>query len=125
MYKRHSFSISLCLIILLPFFVIAQTNPVVNVGNIKSLQVGKQGISFKTDHAFGEITVYNPNIIRVRLDKKPLGRNFSYAVITQPQITKIAITQNDDGIILITDSLKMVIQRNPFAITYYIKWECH
>ena len=117
--KKNIFPFFLVLIIVFPFYCECQINPVLNAGNINSVQVGKLGISFTTDHAFGEITAYSANIIRVRLDKKQLGKNFSYAVIAEPKTTRVSVSQNDNGIMIITDSVKMFVRRNQFAITYY------
>jgi alpha-glucosidase len=55
----------------------------------------QQDIAFKTTNAYGKIIVYSPSIIRVRLDKKPITGDFSYAVVGEPQKTKTSITQND------------------------------
>ena len=52
--------------------VMAQS-PVVTPGNIEAVTIGEQDIAFKTTNAFGNVSVYSPSIIRVRLDKQPLG----------------------------------------------------
>ena len=96
----------------------AQT-PVLSPGNLETVTIGDQGLSFKTTNAYGNVTVYSPSIIRVRLDKKALGRDFSYAVVSKPQKTKINITQNDESITLLTDSVKTIIYKKPFRVAYY------
>ena len=98
--------------------VMAQS-PVVTPGNIEAVTIGEQDIAFKTTNAFGNVSVYNPSIIRVRMDKQPLGRNFSYAVIGEPQKTHTVITQNDEEITIVTDSLKAIIKKQPFSIAFY------
>ena len=92
---------------------------IVMPGNVQSVTTGEQGLTFKTDNAYGSITVYSPSVIRVRLNKQPLGRDFSYAVISQPQKTKTVITDGADSITLLTDSIKAVIHKKPFGIAYY------
>jgi alpha-glucosidase len=94
-------------------------SPVLAPGNLVNAAIGEQEVSFTTTSAFGKITVYSPSIIRVRLDKKPLGRDFSYAVVGSPQKTKIKVVQNDESITLATDSLKVIIYKSPFRIAYY------
>jgi alpha-glucosidase len=110
---------NLLLFIAIPFFAKAQNNPVLSAGNITSVKIEKQKIGFKTDHAVGEIIVYTPNIIRIRLDKKELQKDFSYAVVAKPQETKTSITQNNDAITILTDSLKAIITKKPYNVTFY------
>lgn len=103
----------------LPFLAVSQTNPVLSSGNITSVKIENQKVNFKTNNAFGEIIVYSPNIVRVRLDKKELQKDFSYAVIAKSQDKKINITQSDESIIIITDSLKAIINKKPYSVAFY------
>jgi alpha-glucosidase len=101
-----------------PFLSLAQNNPILAAGNITNLSVAQQKISFATQNAFGEIIVYSPNIIRVRLDKKKLGKDFSYAVVTSPKTTKTTITQRENEIEILTDSLKVIVGKSPFNVGF-------
>lgn len=92
---------------------------VLSPGNLENVAIDKQNITFKTTNAYGKITVYSPSIIRVRLDKQALGRDFSYAVVGELQKTKVNITQDNDAITVLTDSLKLVIRKQPFAVAFY------
>jgi alpha-glucosidase len=94
-------------------------SPVLSTGNLETAQISDNSVSFKTTNAYGTLMVYSPSIIRVRLDKKPLGRNFSYAVVGLPQKTKTNIIQTDESITLLTDSLKVIVYKKPFRIAYY------
>ncbi len=98
--------------------LMAQT-PVLSPGDLQSVVIGGQAISFRTAQAFGDLIVYTPSVIRVRLDKKPLGRDFSYAVVGKPETTRAIVTQNDDSILLVTDSIRAVIYKKPFRIAFY------
>ena len=98
--------------------VMAQS-PVLAPGNVKTVDVGAQDVSFTTANAYGKLTVYSPSIIRVRLDKKPLGRDFSYAVINGPQKNNVKITQDAESITVTTDSLEAIVYKSPFKIAYY------
>lgn len=102
-----------------PLLVHAQNNPVVNTGNIKTVNIAGQKVEFTTEHAHGELTVYSPSIIRVRLDQKKLGNDFSYAVISKPVKTTVSISQNEREISITTDSLQAKITKNPYSITFY------
>lgn len=94
-------------------------NSVLNVGNVKSVTIAAQKVTLKTENANAELTVYQPNIIRVRIDKKTFSDDFSYAVTPKPAATKAGITQTNESVIIATDSLKVVISKTPFSIAFY------
>jgi len=101
----------------LPFLASAQNNPVLSPGNITAATINGQNVTFTTEHAQGELVVYSPSIIRVRLDKK-LGRDFSYAVVGKPIDTKVSISQTEQEITITTDSLKAKITKKPYTVTF-------
>jgi len=105
-------------LLFLPGLINAQ-NPVLEMGNITSVNISGQKVSFTTEHAQGELTVYSPAVFRVRIDKQKIGRDFSYAVIAKPAQTKVNVSQNDQEIIILTDSLKARITKKPYGITFY------
>lgn len=98
--------------------LVAQS-PVLTTGNVETVTIGEQEITFKTTNAFGMVTVYSPSIIRIRLDKNPLKGDFSYAVVGKSQKTKTTITQDNAEITLVTDSVKAIIHKQPYSITFY------
>ena len=97
----------------------AQSGKVKGVGNITHTQISAQQLKLTTDNAFGEVTVYSPSIIRVRLDKHVLDTDFSFAVVNAPEKTKTAITESEGNITIVTDSLKLVISKRPFHTAFY------
>ncbi|HEU4551207.1 MAG TPA: TIM-barrel domain-containing protein [Chitinophaga sp.] len=97
----------------------AQTPPVLDAGNVTAVQKTAQQVKITTAHAFAEVTVYSAGTIRVRIDKKPLAPDFSYAVIAKPEAVNTRITEQDKAIVLQTDSLKAVIGKQPFSIAFY------
>jgi alpha-glucosidase len=101
------------------FTLLKAQSPVKNVGNIKSVKTNDNSVSVTTENAYATITVYAPDIIRVRIDKQPLKKDLSYAVVGTPEKTKVKIENGADEIIITTDSLKTVIQKKPFSISYY------
>ncbi|WP_426586074.1 TIM-barrel domain-containing protein [Mucilaginibacter sp. R-33] len=111
--------ITLILICVMGISRLMAQSPVLMPGNLSKVIVNGQEIVFEAGGVFGKVAVYSPSVIRVRLDKKPLGRDFSYAVVAQPQKVKTSITQNEESITVLTDSLKAVIHKKPFAIAYY------
>lgn len=97
----------------------AQTNMVMSVGDIKSVNISGQQIKISTTNAYAEVTIYSPSIIRIRMDKKMLNTDFSYAVISKPLAVKPVISQNENEVSVTTDSLKAVIRKKPFSIAFY------
>jgi len=117
MFKR---SVSfLILIIAIPTIIYAQSPIVLPVGNVTNTTIENQKVSLTTTNATAEITVYSANMIRVRVDKHQLRPDFSYAVIAKPLTTKSDISETADAISITTDSLKAVITKKPFAVTFY------
>lgn len=117
---KLKFSVGLILVSFLSVIKIAVAqSPVKGIGKITNAVVNDQSVNITTDNAYARVIVYSPNVIRVRIDKQKLATDFSYAVIAQPQKTKVAITQNAQEINIQTDSLKAVIKKSPFAITFY------
>lgn len=105
-------------VLLISRFCVSAQN-IKNPGNIKSTVIDNQVLDITTDNAYARVTVYSANIIRVRLDKQPLATDFSYAVVSQPQKTKVTVTQDAQQINIVTDSLKTIITKIPFAVKFY------
>ncbi|RYY35130.1 MAG: DUF4968 domain-containing protein, partial [Sphingobacteriaceae bacterium] len=97
----------------------AQTSPVKSMGEVTNAAVEGQQVKITTKNAYALISVYTPSVIRVRIDKKELGKDFSYAIIAKPQQTKTSITQTDSEIQVVTDSLRLTISKKPFAVSFF------
>jgi len=93
--------------------------PVLTAGNLEKVSIGESGVTFNAGDIYGKIQVYSPSIIRVQLDKKAFGKDFSYAVVGAPQKIKTTITQTDENITLITDSIKVVVMKKPYQVSFY------
>ncbi|RYY29734.1 MAG: DUF4968 domain-containing protein, partial [Sphingobacteriaceae bacterium] len=93
--------------------------PVKAAGKVTDVQISGQQLKLKTENAQAEITVYSPSVIRVRLDKAVFKPDFSYAVIAKPQTTKVNISQNNAQISIVTDSVKAVITKASFSISFF------
>ena len=99
-----------------------QEGPIKNVGKVSAVNVNGQKVNITTDkNVYIELTAYSPSVIRVRMDKKPLGDDFSYAVIAEPQQAKVNVTQDDNQLTIQTDSLQARVQKNPFSIAFYTR----
>ncbi|MBO9204278.1 MULTISPECIES: glycoside hydrolase family 31 protein [Niastella] len=92
-----------------------------SAGNVTSVKVKGPQLMLTMQHAVGEITVYSPTIVRVRLDQHSLGRDFSYAVVNGPVATHVDVNQTPEAITLLTDSLKVIIARKPFHVAFFTR----
>ncbi|UYQ92671.1 glycoside hydrolase family 31 protein [Chitinophaga horti] len=88
------------------------------IGNVRAVNIGNGQVTIEVNNANVLVQVYTPNIIRLRIDKKELGKDFSYAVIAQPVQTSTRISQNEKEILVATDSLQLRINKTPFAVTF-------
>jgi alpha-glucosidase len=109
---------SLCALALACALASAHAQPVKPVGAVESVAVASNQVRLTTEHAHVEVTVYSPSVIRVRMDKQPLGRDFSYAVVAKPQQAGASITQNEREIVIATGQLTARIAKQPFALTF-------
>ncbi len=114
--KINTFIILFCCIFSPSLF--AQTN-LKEIGNIKSVKIEGQNVFINTDVAFVQATVYSPSIIRIRMDKQALKKDFSYAVVGKVEQAKVSILQTDNDITIITDSLKAIFTKRPYSISFY------
>lgn len=94
-------------------------SPVLSAGNITEIKIDGQQLFIKTENAFVKIDIYSPDIVRVRIDRHELNRDFSYAVVGKPQTCKTDVIQNDDSVTVTTDSLKTIIHKKPFSVAFY------
>lgn len=92
---------------------------VVNAGDVKQVKVGKGQVSITTTHAYAQVTVYNDSVIRVRMDRQPLGDDFSYAVIARPAAGKATISEAPDQVTITTALIQARISKRPFSISFY------
>jgi alpha-glucosidase len=114
--KRIAGLLSVLLALFIPPHLHAQiTTP----GKVTGVVIGTQSVDIFTENDFARISVYSPNIIRVRMDNKELKPDFSYAVIAAPVKTAVTINQNDTAIFISTDSIKTIIHKIPFSIAFF------
>lgn len=127
MNKFHQLTMILyCMIRMLRFllfcllaFVVPASAQVKGPGNVTRVKKEAQQLIISTANASAEITVYSPSVVRVRMDKNPLKADFSYAVIAKPLPVKTSITESAEEVVILTDSVKAVISKRPFAIAFY------
>lgn len=98
--------------------VLFAQNGVVNAGDVKQVRIGKGQVSLTTTHAYVQVSVYNDSVIRVRMDRQPLGDDFSYAVVGRPSFSGV-VKEAGDQISITTRLIQARIHKRPFSISFY------
>jgi alpha-glucosidase len=89
------------------------------LGDYISHEISKQEIHFQLSNAEVRIIVYDHAVVRFRIDKAILDKDFSYAVISEPLDSVYEFSDHTDSCILTTELLKINIQKFPFRISAY------
>lgn len=92
---------------------------VLTMGNILDVQLKASRLQVQTQNAFVEIVPYSTSVIRLRINKTALERDFSYAVVGDRQPCEVALTENKNSYTFSTDAVSTVIQKNPFSVAFY------
>jgi len=96
--------------------ILAQTDQVIQPGNLKSFKQTDHGVWLQTENATVIIRVYSPQVIRIRVSRSALPEGFSYAVIQTPQSDFKKVKEHESELELQTDSLKLILNKHPFSI---------
>jgi len=78
----------------------------------------EHGILITTDNAKVEVLHFSPTVVRIRINRSGLQPEFSYAVIQQPAGNFKEIKDNQDSLVLLTDSLQVVITKSPLRMKF-------
>ena len=102
--------------------VFAQVSGVVNLGNVISFEKITNGLVIKTESGVCQVSFINKNMVRVRATRTLFEKDFSYAVIEQAKTNMIVnITDKKDFFEILSDSLNLIIYKNPFRISFMTK----
>ncbi|MDP4185679.1 MAG: glycoside hydrolase family 31 protein [Bacteroidota bacterium] len=99
----------------------AQVQHNISLGKCIAATKTENGADLTTDHGKAKITVYSQNVIRVRVVEDDFKKNFSYAVTTGPWNNRFSFKEEGEGYTLETDSVKLVIGKNPVRFSFYTK----
>lgn len=115
---KTALSILLCSASLLLEVNPVSAQAVMQAGKLTSFARNANGVAIVTEHAHVALTVFAPGVIRVRVDKKALGPDFSYAVTGKPGKTDFQISEQEDKLVLKTAALQVQIQKRPFSVRF-------
>lgn len=91
------------------------------LGNLDSVQKTDHGVLLRTSDAWAELSVYGPDIVRVRISKGAISPDFSYAVTGGPEGDFSRMVETDSTYQLFTDSVEVVVYRDPLRIQFYTR----
>lgn len=97
----------------------SQTTVNLSPGNIQTMKQDGQKLNITSEHAFTQVTICSPNIIRIRFTSAAFEPDFSYAVSGQDVKTEFTISESSSSIEIKTDSLKLVIQKAPMLFSFF------
>ena len=105
--------ISVIIAVLLSFSGYCDNNLPIFLGSFKSMTKLEHGILINATNAKVEILHFSATIVRIRVDRTALPTDFSYAVIQQPVGNFNDIREYGDSLLLLTDSIRVIINKNP------------
>lgn len=90
------------------------------IGAVKTVKIVNRIVRISTvDKKELLLSVYSPSVVRVRIVPIDAGVNPSYAVIQNEISDFKTMTVGEKDITLLTDSLKIVVHKNPLYIDFY------
>lgn len=93
-----------------------------SLGNLKSMKKHQHGLVLQTDFGNMKVTVYSPNVIKINATRNNTFNDFSYAVVAEPDpATRYTVTEDKNSVTVTTDSLMLVITRQPVRVSLYNK----
>jgi alpha-glucosidase len=118
---KQKLTIASLAILLFPLITFAQDNLMSHqIGAVTAVQKADHIVRMTTaDKEELQLSVYSPTIIRVRIAPADLGVSSSYAVVRDAGMDFNKMISGDREITLTTDSLKIVVQKNPLRIDFY------
>ena len=114
--KSKVFTISL---LFFCFTALGQNNLNVAFGNLVKLQKNpaKQEFTLISDNGTAKLTVYSPNIIRIRIAKE-FNSDFSYSVVANPMKCNFDYGEDNNNFFVSTDSLFLEISKKPIRFSF-------
>jgi alpha-glucosidase len=88
-------------------------------GAITEWKKSPTGISGKTSNGLFKLEFYSESTVRVVNTRQDSFNDFSYAVIASPLSLSFEVTENGSHIELTTRSLKVVVNKASFSISFH------
>jgi len=95
----------------------AQHDLPVFAGKVKSISRSDHSMDIRTENAFARIEVITPTVIRIRINRTEPKDDLSFAVTRSAGAILREVAIQSDSILLATDSLNIVVFRDPFRVS--------
>lgn len=105
-------------LLLSPVLLLAQGRVSQRLGNYISHEIKDEGLFIFTDFGNVKITAVNEDIIHVVISKEEFVSKTTYAVVQDSSIPFSGITQDDNQLLVKTNSLKIKIDKKPLNIAF-------
>ena len=118
---KYIASVCPLIMLLIPLKSVAQDDLISRqIGAVKEIHQVDQVVHFSTsDNEDVQISVLAPAIVRVRITAPDVPVNPSYAVVQNCLLDFNKMIKGDKEITLLTDSLKIVVQKKPLRIDFF------
>lgn len=110
------------ILVLISFIAMPQRNLNNSLGDLTKLDKNpsSQQFTFRTNNGTAMVTIYTPNIFRVRI-AKAFATDFSFAVVGTPQNGNFDYGEDNAKFFVSTDSLILEISKKPVRLTFKTK----
>lgn len=90
-----------------------------SLGNVQSIGQSAHGVKIHTEHGIAELTVFEKNIVRVRIRKiDQTPEPHSYAVISKPVPGSFEIQTLEDHYLFSNGEIFIKIEKSPFRLVF-------
>ncbi|MBO3699345.1 glycoside hydrolase family 31 protein [Roseivirga sp. E12] len=90
-----------------------------SVGPISSFSEHNNTIEGRADNRNFRLTPYNHSIMRVQVSKYDTFDQYPFSVVMKPEDIVADVSENQQDIVLTTDSLEMRVSKSPFRLSFY------
>jgi len=103
---------------LVSFFGYGQNKQSHSLGNLTKFSRNDQTFTLKTTSGLATVTVFSPDIFRIRIVQNHFSEEFSYAVVGAPQPCHLTVKEESRMITIRTDSLVLEMTKKPLRFTF-------
>ncbi|HYW96058.1 MAG TPA: TIM-barrel domain-containing protein, partial [Bacteroidales bacterium] len=108
---------SLALLVLTPFLLQAREVSK-SLGNLKSVNKTSEAVTITADGGYLKITPWNDNIIRIQISSDNTFDDFSYTVISQPEVSSFKYADNSGYLKIESGNIILIVNKKPLGLQF-------
>lgn len=89
------------------------------LGSFVSVKREHESILVNASNGQIRFWAYTPTILRIQINRSTVIQDSSWAVVRKPGLGLFSLMENSKELVLKTDSLKLIIQKNPIRLDFY------